>query len=171
MNTILRVVTLVSLGVLGIAGCGRPEPQPQPTPEPEPPAAATTTAPVPSPAASMPRSPSPAGARVTFVSPHSGATVRSPVTIQFALEGMTLAPAGTNEPNTGHHHVLIDTGLPALDQPIPADASHVHFGKAQMEGQVELAPGPHTLQLLLGDGNHVPHDPPVASEQITITVE
>jgi hypothetical protein len=119
----------------------------------------------------MPRTPSPAGAKVTITSPADGQTVASPVTVQFALEGMSVAPAGTNDPNTGHHHLLIDTGMPPLDQPIPTDANHLHFGQGQTEAQVELAPGQHTLQLLLGDGNHVPHDPPVASEQITITVQ
>jgi hypothetical protein len=119
----------------------------------------------------MPRTPAPAGAKVTITSPANGATVKSPVTVQFAIEGMTLAAAGTSEPNTGHHHILIDTPLPALDQPIPKNVGHVHFGQAQTEGQIELPPGQHTLQLLLGDGNHVPHDPPVASEVITITVE
>jgi hypothetical protein len=104
-------------------------------------------------------------------SPANGAAAKSPVTVTFMIEGMTLAPAGTNEPNTGHHHLLVDTGLPAPDQPIPKDTNHIHFGQAQTEAAVELAPGQHTLQLLLGDGNHVPHDPPVASDVITITVE
>jgi hypothetical protein len=165
MNDVLRFAALSTVVVLGLAACDRPEPQP--TPQPEPPASAASPAPAPA----MPRTAAPAGARVTIVSPVAGATVTSPVTVQFALEGMTLAPAGTFEPGTGHHHVLVDAGLPALDQPIPTDANHVHFGKAQTEGQLELAPGPHTLQLLLGDGNHVPHDPPVVSEPITITVQ
>jgi hypothetical protein len=162
--------TALSTVILGLAACGG---KPPPAPAPEPPAPATAMpAPAPEPAAApMPRTPSPAGAKVTITSPAAGAVVKSPVTVQFAVEGMTLAAAGTNEPNTGHHHVLVDTDIPALDQPIPKDANHIHFGQAQMEGPVELAPGQHTLQLLLGDGNHVPHDPPVASEQVTITVE
>jgi hypothetical protein len=170
MNDVLRAALLSALIAL-VAACGRP--QPQPTPEPEPPAAAT---PAPEPAAepaaaAMPRTPSPPGAQVTIISPANGATVKSPVTVVFGLEGMTLAAAGVNEPNSGHHHILVDTGMPPLDQPIPKDANHIHFGQAQSEAQVELAPGQHTLQLLLGDANHVPHDPPVASDQITITVE
>ena len=163
MKTWLHAAALATLAI-GLAACGG---KPPPAPAPEPPKP-ETTAPAP---VSMPRTAAPAGARVTITSPASGATVKSPVTVTFTIAGMTLAPAGTNDPNTGHHHLLIDTGMPALDQPIPMDASHIHFGKAQTEAQVELAPGPHTLQLLLGDGNHVPHDPPVASEQITITVE
>lgn len=111
-----------------------------------------------------------APARVYIISPEDGATVTSPVTVSFGIDGYSVAPAGTYEPETGHHHLLIDTGLPALDQPIPADANHVHFGKGQTETTVELAAGQHTLQLLLGDGNHVPHQPPLASDIITITV-
>ena len=108
--------------------------------------------------------------RVYIVSPEKGAVVTSPVTVVFGIEGYAVAPAGSHEANTGHHHLLIDTGLPSLDLPVPADANHVHFGKGQTETTVELAPGEHTLQLLLGDGNHVPHQPPLASDIITITV-
>ena len=108
--------------------------------------------------------------RVFIVSPEDGATVASPVTVVFGIEGFAVAPAGTYDPNTGHHHLLIDTGLPALDQPIPADDNHVHFGKGQTETTVELPAGEHTLQLLLGDGNHVPHQPPLLSDVVTITV-
>jgi hypothetical protein len=92
------------------------------------------------------------------------------VTVRFGLRGMGIAPAGIAMENTGHHHLLIDTALPPLDQPVPADAQHVHFGKGQTEAVVTLAPGIHRLQLLLGDHSHLPHDPPVVSEPITITV-
>ncbi len=108
--------------------------------------------------------------RVFIVSPADGATVTSPVTVVFGIENFGVAPAGTVDANTGHHHLLVDTGLPPLDQPIPADANHIHFGKGQTETTLELGPGEHTLQLLLGDGSHVPHDPALVSEQITITV-
>jgi hypothetical protein len=108
--------------------------------------------------------------RVYIVSPENAAVLTSPVTVAFGIEGYAVAPAGSYEANTGHHHLLIDTGLPSLDLPVPADANHVHFGKGQTETTVELAPGEHTLQLLLGDGNHVPHQPPLASDVITITV-
>src|SRR3546814_5974839 len=84
---------------------------------------------------------------------------------------MGIAPAGTAVENTGHHHLLIDTGLPPLDQPIPADAQHVHFGKGQTETTITLSPGKHTLQLLLGDQNHIPHVPAVFSNVVTITVK
>jgi Domain of unknown function (DUF4399) len=115
--------------------------------------------------------PSPPGAKVSFIEPTDGATVTSPVTVKFGIEGMEVAPAGTDKPNTGHHHVLIDTKLADYKASIPADEKHKHFGKGQTETQLELTPGSHTLQLILGDQNHIPHDPPVQSEVITITVQ
>ena len=118
------------------------------------------------------RTPSPSGAKVFIISPKNGATVTSPVTVKFGIKGMTLAPAGTKQDNTGHHHLLIDTDPPAdLSQPIPTVPDKVvHFGKAQTETTLTLPPGKHTLQLLLGDQNHIPHNPPVMSKKITITV-
>jgi hypothetical protein len=168
MKACLQTIAVSSLTFI-LGACGEPQ-APAPAPEPPKPAAeAPTGAAAP---ARLTRTAAPAGARVSFVSPANGATVRSPVKVQFALEGMELAPAGTYQPNTGHHHLLIDTGLPdALDQPIVKDEKHLHYGLIQTEAEVPLPPGQHTLQLLLGDGNHIPHDPPVASEQITITVE
>lgn len=121
--------------------------------------------------AAMPRTPSPEGVSLFFVTPADGATVSSPVHIEFGLEGMAVAKAGDNSPNSGHHHLLVDTGLPDLGMPIPADKNHIHFGDGSTSTDLELAPGQHTLQLLLGDYLHIPHDPPVMSEQITITVE
>lgn len=117
------------------------------------------------------RTPSPDKAILYIVSPSDGATVSSPVTVVFGLKGMGVAPAGTEKENTGHHHLIIDAPLPALDDPIPADDNHKHFGGGQTETTIELPPGEHTLQLLLADQNHVPHDPPVTSDRITITVE
>jgi len=121
-------------------------------------------------AGDLPRSVAPGGARVYFVAPLDGETVDSPVTVRFGLVGMGIAPAGIQMSGTGHHHLLIDTALPPLDAPMPADAHHLHFGKGQTEATIELAAGRHQLQLLLGDYLHVPHDPPVVSERITITV-
>lgn len=118
--------------------------------------------------------PAPAGAEVYFIVPQDGATVTSPVTVKFGLKGMGVAPAGVEKDNTGHHHLLIDIDAPsgdALDAPLPADDNHKHFGGGQTETTVELAPGSHTLQLLLGDWSHIPHNPPVLSQKITITVQ
>ena len=113
----------------------------------------------------------PADAKVVITEPANGATVSSPVTVKFGISGMELAPAGTDKPNTGHHHLLIDQKLADPKAGIPADDRHKHYGKAQTEATVELTPGPHTLQLVLGDKNHIPHDPVVQSETITITVK
>ena len=118
------------------------------------------------------REPSPAGAEVYIVSPKNGAKVKSPVTVVFGLKGMGIAPAGIKFDNTGHHHLLIDSELPAdLSQPLAANEKSVHFGKGQTETSVTLPPGKHTLQLVLGDSLHIPHDPAMYSKQITITVE
>ncbi len=118
------------------------------------------------------RTPSPKGAKVFIISPKNGETVSSPVTVKFGIKGMTLAPAGTKQESSGHHHLLIDTDPPAdLSQPLPATDKIVHFGKAQTETTLTLPPGKHTLQLLLGDHNHIPHNPPVLSKKITITVQ
>jgi hypothetical protein len=117
--------------------------------------------------------PSAPGAKVFFVDLKDGDSVKSPFTVHFGISGMSLAPAGTDTPNTGHHHLLINTTLEgdALKQPIPNDEHHLHFGKAQTETVLTLPPGKYTLQLVLGDWSHVPHDPPVMSAPITITVQ
>ena len=118
------------------------------------------------------REPSPAGAEVYIVSPKDGAKVKSPVTVVFGLKGMGIAPAGIKFDNTGHHHLLIDTEVPAdLSQPLAANEKSVHFGKGQTETSLTLPPGKHTLQLVLGDSLHVPLDPAVISKKITITIE
>jgi hypothetical protein len=117
------------------------------------------------------RTPSAAGAEVYIISPKDGATVHSPVLVQFGLKGMGVAPAGVKFDNTGHHHLLIDTDPPAdPSMPLPATDKIVHFGKGQTETTLKLTPGKHTLQLLLADANHIPHSPPVISKKITITV-
>lgn len=114
----------------------------------------------------------PAGAKLYIISPEPGQTVKSPVTVRFGLEGMGVAPAGVDAKNTGHHHLLIDVkGLPDLSRPLPSDAHHRHFGGGQTQAEIELEPGRHELRLLLGDHNHIPHDPPVLSEPVIIHVE
>ena len=116
------------------------------------------------------RTPSPKGAQVYFHTPLNGSVVPSRFVVRFGLKNMGVAPAGVARPNTGHHHLLIDTPLPALDEPVPNDYNHIHLGNGQTEVRVTLPPGRHTLQLLLADHNHVPHDPPVVSQKITIRV-
>lgn len=106
-----------------------------------------------------------------FISPANGSLLQNPVTVRFGLKGMGVAPAGVEKAGTGHHHLLIDLEeLPAPDAPVPSDEQHRHFGAGQTETTIELSPGKHTLQLLLGDHNHIPHDPPVVSEQIIIHI-
>jgi hypothetical protein len=119
------------------------------------------------------QTPSPAGARVYFINLKDGAEVTSPFLVQFGLSGMGVAPAGVEKPNTGHHHLLIDTKLTGeqMKEPIPADDTHKHFGGGQTEAMVTLPPGKHTLQLVLADWSHIPFSPPVMSEPITITVK
>src|SRR5215217_5056541 len=117
------------------------------------------------------RTPSPAGAEVYIVSPKDGAKVKSPVTVVCGLKGMGIAPAGIKFDNTGHHHLIIDGDAPAdLSLPIAANEKSVHFGKGQTETSLTLAPGKHTLLLVLGDSLHVPHEPAVISKKITVTV-
>lgn len=114
---------------------------------------------------------SPEGAVAYIISPQNGATVSAPFTVRFGLKGMGVAPAGVNQPNTGHHHLLIDvTDLPDFNAPLPANDHVRHFGGGQTEVDVTLPPGQHTLQLVLGDYLHVPHEKPVVSDRITITV-
>ena len=118
--------------------------------------------------------PAPADAKVYFINLKDGDTVTSPVTIRFGLSGMGIAPAGTEAPNTGHHHLLIDAAPlegEALNEAIPMDEHHMHFGKGQTEAVVTLPKGSHTLQLVLGDWSHIPHKDPVMSERITVNVE
>jgi hypothetical protein len=123
-------------------------------------------------AAALPRSAAPAEAKVYFISPANGDTVGSTFTVRFGLSGMGIAPAGIAMEHTGHHHLLVDVdALPPEGQPLPNDARHIHFGKGQTETTLTLAPGTHTLQLILGDHLHIPHQPVVTSEKITVTVK
>lgn len=126
-----------------------------------------------SPTQAQERTPAPENARVYFIAPEDGAMVTNPVTIRFGLEGMGVAPAGVEQQGTGHHHLLInvDTASLDFDVGIPADDQHVHFGGGQTEVTLDLPAGTHTLHLLLGDQNHIPHDPPVISDALNITVQ
>jgi len=128
-------------------------------------------------AASLPpvwaQTPPPTGAKVYIINLRDGDTVKSPFLVQFGLSGMGIAPAGVEKPNTGHHHLLIDTTLTAeeLKGAIPADDAHKHFGAGQTEAMITLPKGKHTLQLVIGDWSHIPNAPPVMSSPITIMVE
>ena len=153
-------IKLVCTFVWIMAGCGSDQSTPS---EPVTDAPPTAT--------QMPQVVSAPGATVFFVSPVNGATVTSPFDVKFGNSGIAIAPAGENVANSGHHHLLVDMQLANLTRPIPKDSQHIHFGKGQTEATIELEPGTHTLQLVLGDSNHIPHIPPVVSNTITITVE
>lgn len=122
-------------------------------------------------AADVPRTPSPAGAEVYIISPKDGATVPGTFKVQFGLRGMGVAPAGVDIPDTGHHHLLIDVKeQPDMNLPLPMTDNIRHFGKGQTETDVTLSPGPHTLQLIMGDKSHIPLNPSVESRVIRVNV-
>jgi hypothetical protein len=155
---LIRILSAACIVLL--AACGQDAAE---TPAASAPAAETV-------APAVERHPAPDGAIAYIVEPVDGATVSSPVRVLFGLSGAGVAPAGIDQAGTGHHHLLIDTDLPSLNAAIPADDNHRHFGAGQTEVQIELEPGSHTLQLLLGDALHVPHEPPIMSARITIEV-
>jgi hypothetical protein len=110
-------------------------------------------------------------ARAYIVWPKTGMVIHGgKLWVRMGIKNAGVAPAGEERPNTGHHHLIVDAPLPPMDQEIPADKNHLHFGAGQTEVRLELPPGKHTLQLLFADHNHVPHTPPVYSEQVTIIV-
>ncbi|MBW0449573.1 DUF4399 domain-containing protein [bacterium M00.F.Ca.ET.228.01.1.1] len=114
----------------------------------------------------------PSGAEQYIIWPSDGAVIHGgKLWVRMGLRNMGVCPKGVSFPNCGHHHLLIDTDLPALDQEIPSDRNHLHFGAGETDARIELPPGKHTLQLILGDHNHVPFAPPVYSKKITITVQ
>jgi len=119
------------------------------------------------------RSKSAEAANAYIISPHDGETVGEQFTVRFGLSGMGVAPAGVDKKNSGHHHLLIDTDITSVNlaQPLPASDTVKHFGGGQTETVLKLAPGKHTLQLLLGNYLHIPHDKPVVSKKISITVK
>jgi hypothetical protein len=159
----MKIQFLILSGlILGLGACTEKSAQ-EPTV-----AAETTTHAEP---AALQRSASAEGASVFFITPTDGATVSNPITIEFGIEGMEVVKAGVDQPFSGHHHLLIDTDLPDMGMPIPADEHHVHFGDGRTTTEIELSPGEHTLQMLLGDHLHIPHNPPLMSEVIRITVE
>lgn len=162
---ISRGCAAILVAAIILAACSR---EPAQTPSPD--AVANSETPPEAPAV-LPRTPSLGGARVFFISPADGETVRNPVKIEFGIEGMGLAKAGDQQAHSGHHHLIVDAGMPNESMPIPADENYIHFGDASSSTELTLAPGSHTLCLLLGDHLHIPHDPPVISEMITITVE
>jgi hypothetical protein len=153
--------------LISIAACGeKPAEETVETPQMGATAEAAVTEP-----SQIARTSSSDNASVFFITPADGATIANPISIEFGIDGMDIVKAGNNQPYSGHHHLLIDTELPELGLPIPADEHHVHFGDGSVSTQISLPPGEHKLQMLLGDYLHIPHNPPLTSAQITITVE
>jgi Domain of unknown function (DUF4399) len=111
------------------------------------------------------------GTSLYFINVKNGDTVTSPFNVQFGLKGMGVAPAGVEKAATGHHHLLVDVAELDVNAGIPMSDNHRHFGLGQTEVSIALKPGVHTLQLVLGDQNHIPHHPVVMSERITVTVK
>ena len=111
-----------------------------------------------------------ANPKVYFINLEDGDRLESPFLIQFGLSGMGIAPAGTDRANTGHHHLLINVNEIDLSKPIPSSSSHIHFGGGQTESLIDLMPGDYSIQLVLGDMTHTPHNPPIISQRINITV-
>jgi hypothetical protein len=122
--------------------------------------------------AQVTKSKAPDNATVYFQTPKDGETVSSPFTVRFGLKGIGIAPAGVNQPNTGHHHLLVDVATPPdFNAALPVTDNVKHFGGGQTETELTLPPGKHTLQLVLGDALHIPHDKPIVSQKIAITVK
>jgi len=156
----MRHTIVLALLLALAAQPGRAHAQAQSAPAAAPAAAPATTAAV-----------DPSAPQVYFIWPHDGSVINGgKFWVRMGLRNMGVAPKGTAVPNTGHHHLLIDTGLPPMTEAIPNDRNHLHFGAGETEARIELPPGTHTLQLLLGDKDHVPHKPPVVSRKITVTV-
>ena len=164
LNAFATILAAASL----VAACGQKSVE---EPVAEPAAASSAAEPAETAHMALPRTASPEGARVYFVSPADGDTVSNPVRIEFGIEGMSVVPAGDMTEHSGHHHLIVDADLPDPGMPIPADKNHIHFGDGSTGTELTLAPGEHTLRLILGDHLHIPHDPPVTSEPITITVK
>lgn len=116
--------------------------------------------------------PRPENAKVYIIWPKDGRTIPGgKFWLRMGLKNFGVAPAGTRKPSTGHHHVIIDAPLPPFNEEIPNDRNHLHFGGGQTEARIQLPPGRHTIQLLMGDHDHIPHDPPLVSRRVTITVK
>jgi hypothetical protein len=174
MNPIRTAILLSA--ALAVSACSQNNSSSQQAAPPEAaqapaPAAPPATAPAAPTLSGVARQKAPDGSSVSFVGIKSGDTVTSPFKVGFAVSGAKIAPAGTTDAGTGHFHLIIDAPLPPQDGPLPASANVKHYGKGQTEDMLTLPPGQHTLQIELADGSHVPFDPPVTSELITVTVK
>ena len=164
----MNCVAVAVVAVVGLAGCANNQP---PVMSVAPTAPMKVNVSTPTLAAGYVKVAATPGSALYFVNLKNGETVSSPVLIQFGLRGMGVAPAGVEKAGTGHHHLLVDVAELDVNAPIPTTDQHRHFGLGQTEVTLEMKPGQHTLQLLMGDQNHIPHHPVVMSARITITVK
>ncbi|WP_454018581.1 DUF4399 domain-containing protein [Azospirillum sp. Marseille-Q6669] len=178
MRTVVPVLLAVLLSAGPVAAQSSPEADPLDKPlsdttntqQPASPGHEHESTPSTPDAAQAGRTAAPKDAYIYIGWPNDGEVVRGRFKVWFGLRNFGVAPAGVRKNNTGHHHLLVDADLPPMDEPIPNNRNYIHFGKGQTETYLELPPGRHTLQLLLGDAEHIPHDPPILSKKITITV-
>jgi hypothetical protein len=161
----LRILVLSS-AILFLAACAEKQVEESTTIEQPEVAAEIVAEP-----AMLPRTASADGASVFFITPANGSTVSNPIRVEFGIAGMDVVKAGIDQPHSGHHHLLIDTDLPDVGLPIPADEHHIHFGDGSTTTEITLPPGEHTLQMLLGDHLHIPHNPPLVSQPVAVIVE
>lgn len=176
VNPLAKISTLCSaflLVMLPIAGCQVGNTEPDAGVEHTTLSSVGAPAPTdtgPSPLAMYPRTEAPAGARVFIVTPLDGAVLTSPVHFEFGATGVSIVPAGVPDPDSGHHHLVINAELPDARFPIPSNESYIHFGDGRTSADLELPPGNYRIRLLLGDHIHIPHLPPVFSDAVDITV-
>ena len=178
MRTVVPVLLAVLLSAGPVAAQSSPEADPLDKPlsdttntqQPASPGHEHESTPSTPDAAQAGRTAAPKDAYIYIGWPNDGEVVRGRFKVWFGLRNFGVAPAGVRKDNTGHHHLLVDADLPPMDEPIPNNRNYIHFGKGQTETYLELPPGRHTLQLLMGDAEHIPHDPPILSKKITITV-
>ena len=164
----VAVAVVATVAVIGLTGCANHQP---PVVSVAPTAPMKVNVSTPTLAAGYVKITATPGSALYVVNLKNGETVSSPVLIQFGLRGMGVAPAGIEKAGTGHHHLLVDVAELDVNAPIPTSDQHRHFGLGQTEVTLDMKPGQHTLQLLMGDQNHIPHHPVVMSERITITVK
>ena len=117
------------------------------------------------------RKAAPEDATVFFIKPRANERFSGPIEVEFGVSNIEIVPSGQDQQGSGHHHIIIDAELPDMNLPITADKNYVHFGDGSSKTTLNLEPGEHTLQLLLGDYLHIPHEPPIMSEKITVFVD